>query len=281
MLPAYCACAYGPRVADDEVVACETGGVRKGTGLLIVAGLCALGIGAAAPASGAREQKPKIVYLTFDDGPNGANDPRLLRVLRGQRVQATFFLLGQSVAADPGSVQRLYMRGHAIGNHSYTHTDMTHLSAGGIAHEIAATQRLLSPLGGKCFRPPYGAVNATVSGAVAAQGMKMVMWSVDPEDWAHQDTGYIVNHVLTHVRDRSVVLMHDGGGNRAATVSAVKALIPQLRARGYEFRTVPSCRVPLRGKATGLAQPPAPAPTPTPTVTPTTSASPSSGVVTP
>ena len=111
--------------------------------------------------------------------------------------------------------------------------------------------------------------------------MKMVMWSVDPEDWAHQDTGYIVNHVLTHVRDRSVVLMHDGGGNRAATVSAVKALIPQLRARGYEFRTVPSCRVPLRGKATGLAQPPAPAPTPTPTVTPTTSASPSSGVVTP
>lgn len=120
------------------------------------------------------------------------------------------------------------------------------------------------------MRPPYGAVSPAVSTAARALGLRTVLWNIDPEDWAHQNTAYIVNHVLTHVTDKATVLMHDGGGPRAATTSAVKQLIPQLRARGYEFRTVPACRVPLKVKVTDMAKrvPPEPTPTPTPTITP-------------
>lgn len=231
----------------------------------------------APPTVSARPPEPKIVYLTFDDGPDGWNDPRLLRILRREHVPATFFVLGQAIARNRSAVKGLYLAGHAIGNHSYTHADLSRLSLPAIDRELSATQRALGPMGGRCFRPPYGAVSPAVTAAARAQGLSVVLWTVDPEDWAHQNTPYIVNHVLTHVRDRSVVLMHDGGGNRAASVNAVKYLIPQLRARGYEFRTVPACRVPLKGQSAGMAQKvtpkpkptPTPVPTPTPTVTPT------------
>lgn len=218
----------------------------------------------------------KIVYLTFDDGPDRWNDPRLLRILRDQRVPATFFVLGQAAAANRSAITQFYLAGHALGNHSYTHTDLSRLSLPAVTYELRAAQRALGSMGGRCFRPPYGAMGPAVTAAARAQGLTIVMWSVDPEDWAHQNTTYLVNHVLSHVRNRSIVLMHDGGGSRAATVSAVQRLIPALRARGYEFRTVPSCRVPLGGREADMAQrvAPKPKPTPTPTPTPTQTASP-------
>jgi peptidoglycan/xylan/chitin deacetylase (PgdA/CDA1 family) len=221
-----------------------------------------------------RDPQSKIIYLTFDDGPDGLNDPRLLKILKRNRVPATFFLLGSAVARDPGAPGRLWLAGHAVGNHTYSHTDLTTLGLAAIEHEMTSTQRLLGRVGGACVRPPYGAVNPTVYAAARDLGLRPVMWSVDPEDWAHQDTQYIVDHILTHVRDRSTVLMHDGGGPRRATLNAVKQLIPQLRAKGYEFRTVPACRVPMKERADSMAKQVRPAPTPTPTPTPPASASP-------
>ncbi len=227
-----------------------------------------------------RDRQPKIVYLTFDDGPDGLNDPRLLKILKRNDVQATFFLLGSAVAADPEAPRRLRLAGHAVGNHTYSHTDLTTLSLPAIEHEMTSTQRLLGPVGGACVRPPYGAVNPTVYAAAHALGLRTVLWSVDPEDWAHQDSNYLVNHVLTHVTNRATVLMHDGGGPRSATLTAVKQLIPQLRARGYEFRTVPACRVPLKNREDAMAKPVRPQPTPTPTITPTPTPTPT-GTVSP
>lgn len=220
------------------------------------------------------------MYFTFDDGPDGLNDPRLLKILRKQKVPATFFLLGRSVASDPASVGRLVLAGHAVGNHTWDHTDLSALPLAAVEHEMSSAQRQLGPLAGRCVRPPYGAMSPNVTTAARSLGLQIVLWSVDPEDWAHQNTPYIVNHILTHVSDRATVLMHDGGGNRSATVSAVKRLIPLLRARGYVFRTVPACRVPVTGTGIGLAKPkPAPNPTPTPTVTPTASPTPTTVVV--
>lgn len=218
-------------------------------------------------------RKPKIVYLTFDDGPNSMNSPRLLRVLAREHVPATFFLVGQSLALDPEHATRLWLSGHAVGNHTWSHANLTLLDPLSITQQVRATQRLMGPGGGMCVRPPYGAVNATVSGVLKGMGMRTVMWTVDPQDWAHQDAAYITDHVLSHVRDRSVVLLHDGGGPRSATIAAVKELIPQLRKRGYEFRTVPACRVPFTGHMTDAAVPrakpqkpvgPAPSPSGTP-----------------
>ena len=93
----------------------------------------------AAPVSAAKPAPRKIVYLTFDDGPNSGNDPRLLRILRREQVQATFFIVGQSLAADPDAVKRLYLAGHAIGNHTWAHEDLTHVSTTGMASTLSAS----------------------------------------------------------------------------------------------------------------------------------------------
>lgn len=228
----------------------------------------------APPAHAAKE--PKIVYLTFDDGPNAGNDPRLLKVLAREQVPATFFVLGQSLAADPGQATRLWLAGHAVGNHTWSHPNLTQLDPAGVHHQFASTQRLLGAAGGGCMRPPYGATNSTVTAVARGLGLKQVLWTVDPQDWAHQDSAYIAAHVLSHVRNRSIVLLHDGGGPRLATVSAVKRIIPELRRQGYEFRTIPSCRVPFTGLLYGAAKPKSkpkpPDPTPTPLPSPTSAA---------
>lgn len=236
----------------------------------------------AVPATAAKSGRAdKIVYLTFDDGPESRNNVRLLKILRREAVPATFFLVGSKVAADRKAATRLWLAGHAVGNHTYSHLDLSRLDYGGVHHQLHAAQRLLGPAAGKCMRPPYGAVSPAVYSAAGNLGLRPVLWTVDPQDWAHQDTGYIVNHVLSHVHDRAVVLLHDGGGDRSATVSAVAHLIPQLRARGYEFRSLAACRVPLSGRGTGVARErkaprpqPTPVPTPTPTPVPTVTPSP-------
>lgn len=226
---------------------------KRGLILLVAVAAALLPMVTSAPAQAARE--PKIVYLTFDDGPNAENSPQLLKVLHRNQVPATFFVLGQYLAPDPDYATRLWLAGHAVGNHTWSHPDLTLLDPMAVQHQLASTQRLMGPGAGQCMRPPYGATNAGVSWVATGLGLKQVRWTVDPQDWAHQDSTYIADHVLTYVRDRSIVLLHDGGGPRAATISAVKRIIPALRAQGYEFRTVPACRVPLpRGEAIGMAK---------------------------
>lgn len=223
------------------------------------------------PAGAAQKPRPKapskIVYLTFDDGPNSMNDPRLLRILKRERVPATFFVLGSLLAPDPGRATELWLAGHAIGNHTWGHPDLTFLSPSAIQQQFASTQRLMGPGAGACMRPPYGATNTTVVNVAGGLGLKQVLWTVDPQDYIHQDSAYLTSYIASRVHDKAVVLLHDGGGPRGATTSAVKQLIPMLRARGYEFRTVPACRVPFTGTGTDMAKPKVRKPKPTP-VTP-------------
>ncbi len=232
---------------------------NRGLGLVAALGAVAM-LGAGPQATGAVAQeaaarKPKIVYLTFDDGPNALNSPRLLKLLAREHVPATFFVVGQYLAQDPGYATRLWMGGHAVGNHTWAHPDLTALSAPAIGHQLRATQRLMGKAGGRCMRPPYGAMSPGVSAVVSTVGLKPVMWTVDPQDWAHQDSLYIAGHVATHVRDKSVVLLHDGGGPRGATIAAVRALIPQLRLRGLRVphRSVLSCPIRRHGDECGRA----------------------------
>jgi peptidoglycan-N-acetylglucosamine deacetylase len=213
----------------------------------------ALPILAVQPASAVR--KPKVVYLTFDDGPNSLNTPHLLRLLHREKVPATFFVLGQALALDPLYATHLWLSGHAVGNHTWSHQDLTLLTPSAIREQLWSTQLLEGSAGGACMRPPYGSMNTSVRTVAAELGLTPVMWTIDPKDWAHQDAAYITTHVLSRVRDRSIVLLHDGGGPRAATISAVRTLI----------RTIPACRVaPLTGSATRMidrSDPPRPKPT--------------------
>ncbi|MFC0625911.1 polysaccharide deacetylase family protein [Kribbella deserti] len=186
---------------------------------------------AAAPAVSAA---PKVVYLTFDDGPDKTWTPKVLGVLAKHKVKATFFVLGRNSKSQPTLLRKERAAGHTIGNHSVTHANLPKLSRTRLRQEIRGGVR------SKCFRPPYGATNARVHAEIKAAGMRQVLWSVDPQDWARPGATKIAQRVLSNVRPGAVVLMHDAGGNRAQTVIALDKVIRTLKARGYVFRSL-SC----------------------------------------
>lgn len=128
---------------------------------------------------------PLCVWMTFDDGPDPVQTPRVLDVLAAHGISAAFFILGQRAELNPGIVQRAAAEGHRIGNHSYSHPTLTRLSTAGIQDELMKTERLIGHLmrGPKIFRPPYGRRNARVDRAASGLGYRTVMWNVETDDW--------------------------------------------------------------------------------------------------
>lgn len=204
---------------------------------------------------------PGLVALTFDDGPDEKWTPRILDILRDEGVRATFFIIGENGQAHPDLVRRIVQEGHDIGNHTYTHPNLGETPRRLTELELTATERLIEALTGHAtllFRPPYfGDAEPTTPDeiepiAVAQRlGYITVGLRVDPEDWKLTDddgrrrtADDIVRQTMQGVsstdpeRRGQVVLLHDGGGNRAATVQALPAIIHELRARGYRFVTV-------------------------------------------
>lgn len=172
------------------------------------------------------------VYLTFDDGPNSTYTPQILSILRKYGVKAVFFEVGQNVSWYPSITRNLRYYGMKIGNHTWSHPDLTTLSNYWVSWQL---NKMESALGyrPRCVRPPYGAYNSRIATIIANRGQRLILWTVDPRDWSRPGTWTIVNRVLANVRDGSRILLHDGGGNRSQTVAAVNILIPALRARGY------------------------------------------------
>ncbi|MFL6862167.1 MAG: glycosyltransferase [Allosphingosinicella sp.] len=195
--------------------------------------------------------RPGLVALTFDDGPDPAWTPLILDVLKAKRVPATFFVVGENALSHPGLLRRIVAEGHELGNHSYTHPNMAGEAAGTVRLELNATERLVEAYTGRgmrLFRAPYfGDAEPTTADelgpALEAQqaGYLNVGLHVDTEDWQRPGTAAIVANALREVeagnaeRSGNIVLLHDGGGDRAETVAALPALIDALRARGYRF----------------------------------------------
>ena len=193
--------------------------------------------GPALVRNGARSER--AVALTFDDGP-WADTPSFVALLEREHAPATFFLIGRQVAGHGALLRRELDDGDAIGNHTYTHPDLTR--TGDATTQLTQTTAAIEQAAGYApcvFRPPYGAENAGVVDAALAQRMSTVVWDVDPSDYTRPGTPAIVARVLGHVRNGSIVLMHDGGGDRSQTLAAVPQIIAALRARGYALRTVP------------------------------------------
>ncbi|HEY3001306.1 MAG TPA: polysaccharide deacetylase family protein [Kribbellaceae bacterium] len=185
------------------------------------------------PPSDEPTRTGKVVYLTFDDGPDPRWTPQVLDLLQRYDASATFFMLGDEVDAHPGLVRQVRDAGHAIGNHSVDHKDLTKVSAARLRAEIAGGPA------SRCFRPPYGATNARVRAAIRAAGLRQVLWDVDPDDWQRPGAPVIASRILTHVHNGDVVLMHDGGGDRSQSVAALARVLDTLSARGYSFRSLP------------------------------------------
>jgi peptidoglycan-N-acetylglucosamine deacetylase len=173
-----------------------------------------------------------LVRLTFDDGP-GAYTETILDILKRYNVHATFYVIGRNVQHHPQTIQRILREGHSIGNHSFTHSDLTRLSAAGVKQELANTQSAIQQAGGAnatAFRPPYGSVNQVVRQVAASMGLSVDLWSVDPRDWSQPGSGAIVQRVLSGDGPGAVILLHV---LHQQTVDALPAIIEGIRAQGY------------------------------------------------
>lgn len=183
----------------------------------------------------------KLVALTFDDGPSPAWTGRVLRVLEKEGVRGTFFVVGRQARRHAAIVERASAAGHLVGSHGLTHARFSRLSAARVRSEVLGSWRLLRDAAGvtsRWVRPPYGAMNDAAWREIHRLGAQVVLWDVDPRDWERPGPRTIAKRVVARVRPGSIVLLHDGGGDRSQTVRALPIIIKELRERGYEFVTV-------------------------------------------
>jgi peptidoglycan-N-acetylglucosamine deacetylase len=190
----------------------------------------------ATPASAAPEPcAAGYVRLTFDDGPNRKATSAILDTLAAHGATATFFVVGSMVAASPRVVRRASREGHGIGNHSWSHPDLTMLSRDQVKAQLARTTKAIDQATGTGpteWRPPYGATNPDVEEAARAVGLTtMVLWTVDPRDWEDPPATAVRDRVLQDVRPNSTVLLHDGSGTN--TPEALPMILDGLAERGY------------------------------------------------
>ncbi len=179
-----------------------------------------------------------VVYLTFDDGPHPQWTPQILAVLARYQARATFFAIGQQAQRYPVLIASIASGGHTLGNHTFSHVYLRGITRERFANEVQRTQPLLGVAGRACLRPPAGAIDGAARGYAAELGYRVVMWDVDPRDWALRDPTPVAAHILQRVRPGSIVLLHDGGGPRAHTVAALDTILRQISARGYQFAPV-------------------------------------------
>ena len=194
------------------------------------------------------------IALTFDDGPDPQWTPEILDILKRERVPATFFVVGENALTQRPLLQRMIAEGHEVGSHTYTHPNLANVSTGQVRFELNATQRLFQAFTGRSlrlFRAPYfGDAEPTtadeIGPALEAQqrGYTSVGLHVDPGDWKRPGVQQIIDRTVEDVgkgspdHSENIVLLHDGGGNRAQTVAALPVIIARLRAMGYSFAPV-------------------------------------------
>jgi peptidoglycan/xylan/chitin deacetylase (PgdA/CDA1 family) len=182
-----------------------------------------------------------LVALTFDDGPGPFTD-RLIDELQRLRVPATFFVVGYQLPEFAAQLQREVDLGLTVGDHTTDHANLAQLSARDQRRQIVDDAIEIRSYGApypRLFRPPYGSYNQTTHTLLGRQRMLSVLWSVDSEDYTQPGTDAIVSNVVDAVQPGSIVLMHDGGGDRTQTLAAVPRIVAQLRREGYRFVSVP------------------------------------------
>jgi peptidoglycan/xylan/chitin deacetylase (PgdA/CDA1 family)/sulfur carrier protein ThiS len=184
---------------------------------------------------------PPAVALTFDDGPSPMWTPQILEVLEEFEVPATFFVVGSLAERHPGLIRREVRVGMAVASHSYGHPlspPFEELPPKRMREEIRKGRDVLTEMGLRVglFRPPNGSYSQAVIRQAHRFGMRLVLWNVDPEDWRRGITSEaIVRGVLDNVRPGSIIVLHDGGGDRSATVEALPAIIRGIRQMGLKL----------------------------------------------
>lgn len=203
--------------------------------LAAVAALAIGGHGTAEPAAAIVNENGPVIALTFDDGPYPKVTGHILDVLEKNGVCATFFVLGSRIEGREDVLTRMEELGCEIGNHSFSHADLTRLSKADCQRELSDTDAEIRRVTGheaSVVRPPYGYYNKTV---MSAAGRPLILWTVDTNDWRGKAPGEIADYVIQQAKEGSVILMHD---QQTQTADAMEMIIPTLIEEGFRFVTV-------------------------------------------
>lgn len=193
--------------------------------------------------------KEKTVVLTFDDGPSAEYTGKILDILKAENVPATFFVIGLNAERNLDVLKRIYDEGYEIGNHTFTHPNIAEVSTERTALELNATQRIIECVTGHStvlFRPPYNAdsepetMEEVLPVALAKQhNYYTVGESIDPCDWQENiSADTILARTIAEEHNGTMILLHDAGGDRTATLEALPGIIRYFKSKGYTFTTV-------------------------------------------
>lgn len=185
----------------------------------------------------------KYVALTFDDGPHPVYTEQILDILSKYNAKATFFVIGKNAENYPELVLKEYGAGHEIGNHTYSHPNMTQISINSAIEEMQKTQEIIKNITGeapKVFRSPGGIFNDELVGAVNNISCKPILWSwrQDTKDWSLPSANHIADKVLKNLQDGDIILFHDYNLKGSPTPKALELVLPKLNDMGYSFVTV-------------------------------------------
>jgi peptidoglycan/xylan/chitin deacetylase (PgdA/CDA1 family) len=213
----------------------------------------AKGVGTIIPAASRRELPRKtedgrpIVYFTFDDGPAVPYSQQILDLLARYHAHGTFFVVGRQMLRYPDLTRAEAAAGHFIGNHSTHHKNLSRLNADQFLAEVGATRKLILETAGHEFRldrdvhylrPPYGALSSNTLRYAAQHGYTIVLWDIDPMDWRRPPAEVMAEDIIRSAFPGAVVLLHDGGGDRSHSVTALGIVLQELSSKGYAFRSI-------------------------------------------
>ncbi|MGJ7911030.1 polysaccharide deacetylase family protein [Neobacillus sp. LXY-1] len=179
----------------------------------------------------------KRVALTFDDGPDRINTPKIIEALKQQNVKGTFFFIGQKVQQNPDIVKMAYDNGNVIGSHSFYHRELTKETAEDVRQDLMGASAAIKSVIGKSpalLRPPYGDTDIKVVNVAKEQQNKIILWSIDTLDWSQKEQTHIENNVLENVRNGDIILMHSDD-DKTETAKAVPIIIQKLKSQGFEI----------------------------------------------
>ncbi|WMT40795.1 polysaccharide deacetylase family protein [Paenibacillus sp. D2_2] len=186
--------------------------------------------------------KEKVIAFTFDDGPNATYTPQILDIFQQAEAKATFFTIGEQIEQNLDLLREMFRYGHEIGNHTYTHPHLTELDEAGYRYEIGQTEKLITEVTGvkpQVFRPPFFDINPEVYRMISALDYSSIgAVNTASLDWEQPGVQHIIDTTKSTAQPGSILLFHDGYGDRTQTIEAVRKLVKDYTANGYKLVTV-------------------------------------------
>lgn len=184
---------------------------------------------------GLESEDVRKIAITFDDGPHPSYTAQLLDGLKERGIHATFFVTGEHAELHPEIIERMVDEGHLIGNHTYSHIQLTKNNREKFKEELIKTNEILKEITGEevqYVRPPYGSWDKSFEKEL---NMFPVLWTVDPLDWSSRNVGRITEKIVSKTGENDIILMHD---YYDTSVTAALKAIDELLEEGYTFVTV-------------------------------------------